>query len=196
MNEDKIMKKLCISLLFPLLLCGCVQRDEDGIDASGISGYSDDVLTISTVKYGYIEHNPTAIIDYSDYKSLDTLSMGKDYLMVYEFSYAPGKDSRGTYNLMATVTFISPQGEFTLWDADTTIAPHYSTEDIHGQKATQVTLTYPISESGKEFYKQQVVFRLAQPESGEGQVTIRFSTNAGTISGGGKEGFSHYVKVE
>ena len=190
------MKKLCIPLLFSLLLCGCVQRDENGIDVGGLSGYGDDAISVSTVKYGYIEYKPAQVIDYGKYEKLDALQNGQDYLVVYDYAYAPGKDSAGTFQFVTTLTYSNPAGDFDLFEADTTIVTNKSKEDTHGVDTLRFTLTFSVSENKQEYYSQRLVFKLTNPKTSEGQISIRFSTNAGSLTGGGKEGFSHDIKVQ
>ena len=190
-------RKLLFLATFSLPLCACVQRDETGIESGAFSGYGDDSISVSTVKYGQMERlGGEAVVDYSNYQPITVFSLTKEYWLVYDFSYAPGKDNAGEFDLTVIFTYTGVNGGLDFYELDSSALREKATVDIHGAPAIRLAARYRIPDVRQEFYSQRVVLLLAPSSVGKGTLAVSFSTNAGTLIGGGASGTSHAVDIQ
>lgn len=193
----KTKPKSLLLLIAPLVLCGCVVRDETGIDTGAFSGYGDDSISISTVKYGQMDRvRGSVVVDYSKYQPITGFETSKEYWLVYDFSYAPGKDNLGNFELSVTFTYIGLNGPLDFYELDSTALTEKTSVDVRGTPASRLSAKFRVPDVHQEYYFQRVVLLFAPSSVGEGTLAVTFSTNAGTLIGGGASGTSHVMKVQ
>ena len=185
-----------IFAIVPLVLCGCVVRDESGIDTGAFSGYGDDAISVSTFKYGQMVRLSGAIdVDYSKYQPITGFDIHKEYWLVYEFSYAPGKDNPGTFELSVTFTYTGIHGSLDFYTLDSAATTEKTAVDIHGESGTRLSARFRVPDVHQEFYFQRIVLLFIPESIGNGIIGVLPSTNAGTLIGGGASGTSHGMEV-
>lgn len=190
-------RRFLLLVTLSLALCGCVERDEAGIDPGAFSGYGDDSISISTVKYGQMDRlNGSAVVDYSKYEPISGFETEKEYWLVYDFSYAPGKDNDGAFDLTVTFTYTDVKGTLDFYELDSTALQEKTSEDIHGKPGIRLSAKYRIPDVHEEFYAQRIVLLFTPTSVGNGTLAVSFSTNAGTLIGGGASGTSHAMEIK
>ena len=189
--------KFLLLPIVPLLLCGCVVRDESGIDTGAFSGYGDDSISVSTIKYGQMDRvSGSTVVDYSKYEPITAFDISKEYWLVYNLSYAPGKDNPGTFDLTVTFTYTGIHGTLDFYDVDSGATTEKAAVDVHGEPGIRLSTRFRVPDIHQEYYSQRIVLLFVPTSLGSGTIGILPSTNAGTLIGGGASGTSHPVEVK